>query len=168
MSFHEVALDTTFELVNGVEAELFAVPGKVPLFMEDRDVITDLEGEQTVGVRLKTVRNQAWYIPGCAKLTDNLKSRLQDEALVFFDGTVFENDEMQRAKVGVKTGTRMGHIAMSGEHGSIIEFSELNVQRKIYVHINNTNPVWNTSSEEHKIVKDAGWEIAFDGMEISQ
>jgi len=166
VSFHEVALDTTFELVNGVEAELFAVPGKVPLFMEDEEVITDLEGEQTVGVRLKTEQTQAWYIPGCAKLTDNLKSRLQDEALVFFDGTVFENDEMQRAKVGIKTGARMGHIAMSGAHGSIIGFSELNVQRKIYVHINNTNPVWNTSSKEHKIVKDAGWEIAFDGMEV--
>ena len=168
VSFHEVALDTVFELANGVEAELFAVPGKVPLFMESDDVITDLEGEQTVGVRLKAGQTQAWYIPGCAKLTENLKSRLQNEALVFFDGTVFENDEMKRTKVGEKTGARMGHIAMSGAHGSIIGFSELNVQRKIYVHINNTNPVWKTSSAERQVVTDAGWEIAFDGMEVLQ
>jgi len=166
VSFHEIQLNEPFELVTGVVAELFAVPGKIPLFMEEGDVVTDLEGEQTVGVRLQSGDLQAWYIPGCAKLTDDLKARLQDEALVFFDGTVFNNDEMQKAKVGKKTGARMGHIAMSGETGSLIGFKDLNIKSKIYIHINNTNPVWNKTSPERKVVEDAGWQIAYDGMEV--
>ena len=166
VSFHEIQLNDPFELVSRVEAELFAVPGKVPLFMEKGDVVTDLEGEQTVGVRLQVGSKQAWYIPGCAKLTDDLKARLQDEALVFFDGTVFNNDEMQKTKVGVKTGARMGHIAMSGSSGSLESFEKLNVQRKIYIHINNTNPVWNKASSEREAVENAGWEIGYDGMEV--
>ena len=166
VSFNEIQLNESFELVTGIMAELFAVPGKVPLFMEEGEVVTDLEGEQTVGVRLQSGVAQAWYIPGCAKLTDDLKARLQNEALVFFDGTVFNNDEMQKAKVGVKTGARMGHIAMNGEAGSLKGFEDLNIKSKIYVHINNTNPVWNKASSERKIVEDAGWQIAYDGMEV--
>ncbi len=168
VTFHEVALNHPFELVKGLEAELFAVPGKVPLFMEEGNVITDLEGEQTVGVRLQAQGSECmWYIPGCAKLTDNLKSRLKNASLVFFDGTVFNNNEMQTTKVGIKTGARMGHMPMNGEQGSIQGFSDLNVTRKIYVHINNTNPVWDRKSEERKIVEQAGWEIARDGMEVT-
>lgn len=166
VSFYEIQLNEPFELVKGVEAELFAVPGKVPLFMEEGDVVTDLEGEQTVGVRLQSGNSKAWYIPGCAKLTDDLKARLQNEALVFFDGTVFNNDEMKKAKVGAKTGARMGHIAMSGIDGSLEGFAKLNVERKIYIHINNTNPVWDKISVERKAVEQAGWEIGYDGMEI--
>lgn len=169
VTFHEISLNMPFELVTGVQAELFAVPGKVPLFMEQGDdVVTDLEGEQTVGVRLQTENSQAYYIPGCAKLTDDLKARLKDQSLVFFDGTVFDNDEMKKTKVGAKTGARMGHIAMNGSTGSLQGMSKLNIARKIYVHINNTNPIWDKSSIERKIIDDAGWEVAFDGMEVTE
>jgi len=166
VSFHEVLLNEPFELVSGVEAELFAVPGKVPLFMEEGDVVTNLEGEQTVGVKLQSNGHRIWYIPGCAKLTQDLKNRLQDAPLVFFDGTVFDNEEMQKTKVGAKTGARMGHISMSGADGSLQQCSDLNIGRKIYIHINNTNPVWDKASEERKTVDQAGWEIGYDGMEI--
>lgn len=166
IAFHTVGLDVPFELIPGVTAELFAVPGKVPLFMEEGEVVTDLEGEQTVGVKLDAASKRFWYIPGCAKLTDNLKTRLNGEALVFFDGTVFENNEMMLQKVGTKTGARMGHMPMNGHTGSISGFAELNIGRKIYVHINNTNPVWFPQSSERKTVQDAGWEVAYDGMEL--
>ncbi|MEP3631123.1 MAG: pyrroloquinoline quinone biosynthesis protein PqqB [Hyphomicrobiales bacterium] len=166
VKFHEIVLDTPFELVSGITAELFSVPGKVPLFMEKGDVATDIEGEQTVGVKLYNDSGCLWYIPGCAKLTDDLKRRLQGEAIVFFDGTVFNNDEMKKAKVGAKTGARMGHISMAGADGSLEGFAKLNVGRKIYVHINNTNPVWDKQSVERKTIEQAGWEIGFDGMEV--
>ena len=167
VDFQEIKLDEPFELVPGVEAELFAVPGKVPLFMEEGEVVTDLEGEQTVGVLLRNDNTRMWYVPGCAKLTDNLRDRMRGEKLVFFDGTVFQNNEMQQTKVGVKTGARMGHMSMDGPDGSMSAFAELNVERKIYIHINNTNPVWDSASPERKIVENAGWEISFDGMEVS-
>ena len=65
-----------------------------------------------------------------------------------------------------KTGKRMGHMSLSGPEGSIAAFSKLGVKRRIYVHINNSNPVLNENSEARKVVDAAGWEVGFDGMEV--
>ena len=67
-----VALGERFELVPGLTAELFAVPGKVPLYLEAETVVTDLEGEQTVGVALESRAGRAFYVPGCAAVTPAL------------------------------------------------------------------------------------------------
>jgi pyrroloquinoline quinone biosynthesis protein B len=83
-----------------------------------------------------------------------------------FDGTVFTDDEMLTAGVGTKTGARMGHIAISGPGGSLQAFGDLKAGRKIYVHINTTNPILEPGSEAERQVKAAGWEVASDGMEI--
>ena len=155
-----------FEIAQGLSAELFVVPGKVPLYMEGDMVDTELEGEQTVGVSLRAGDREAFYIPGCAKLTPDLGDRLRDAELVFFDGTVWENEEMIRLGVGAKTGARMGHMSMAGKNGSMEAFENLNVARKIYVHMNNTNPVFDPASDERKQVEAAGWDIAFDGMKV--
>jgi pyrroloquinoline quinone biosynthesis protein B len=167
VAFRVIELRAVFELAPGLRAELFPVPGKVPLFMEAGDVVTDLEGEQTVGVRLMAGPSEAWYIPGCARLTDHLAARLRGSELVFFDGTVFNNTEMPDRGTGEKTGTRMGHMAMSGPNGSLASFRDLDVKRKIFVHINNTNPVWQCDSLERETVENAGWQIAHDGMELA-
>lgn len=164
-----VPLGRAFELLPGLTAELFATPGKTPLFLEERDVTpqTDLLGEQTVGVRLTDGRSEVFYVPGCARMTPDLAERLRGASVVMFDGTVFHDDEMIREGVGHKTGTRMGHMAMAGPEGSLAAFAGLDVKRKIYVHINNTNPVWRPDSAERREVEAAGWEIAYDGMEIA-
>ena len=162
-----MALGQPAEIAPGVVAELFAVPGKVPLFMERGEVRTDLEGEQTVGVRLCAGGAVAYYIPGCARMTGTLAERLRGAELVLFDGTVWENDEMIRAGVGHKTGARMGHMAMQGADGSLEAFSRLGVVRKVYVHINNTNPVLDPETPERRAVEDAGWLVAEDGMELT-
>jgi pyrroloquinoline quinone biosynthesis protein B len=60
----------------------------------------------------------------------------------------------------------MGHISVSGQDGSIAALSKLNVGRKIYVHINNSNPILDENSEARKAVDAAGWEVGFDGMEV--
>ena len=166
VSFVEIELDSPFRILDEVAVTLFSVPGKVPLFLEEGEVVTDLEGEQTVGVNVSCGSRNFYYIPGCAKLTDKLKSRLRGASLVFFDGTVYDNDEMHKTAVGNKTGARMGHMAMGGPDGSIAGFSDLSVERKIYIHINNTNPVWQSNTMERLAVERAGWEIAYDGMEV--
>lgn len=162
-----VTLDTPFELVSGVTAEPFSVPGKVPLFMEGETVDTELEGEQTIGVALSAGGATAYYIPGCARLTPALEDRLKDAEMVIFDGTVWLNDEMARRGVGQKTGARMGHMSMTGEAGSIAAFAPLNVKRKVFVHMNNTNPVLDPSTDERAEVEAAGWIVADDGMEFT-
>lgn len=162
-----------FALTEGVTAEIFPVPGKVALYLEGEEirqsgsVATAIEGEQTVGVELSDGASRILYIPGCAVMTEALAARLDGADAVLFDGTVFHDDEMIRAGVGVKTGARMGHMAMSGEAGSMAAFAGLAVRRKIYVHINNTNPVLVEGSPERRAVEAAGWEIAEDGMEIA-
>lgn len=158
-----VRLGEPFELVAGVEAELFAVPGKVPLYLEGAVVATDVEGEQTVGVRL----GRTFYVPGCAAVTPALAERLAGAAAVFFDGTLWEDDEMVRAGVGTKTGRRMGHMPVSGPDGSMAAFAGLGVGRKVYVHMNNTNPLWRPDSAERAAAEAAGWEIGHDGMEVA-
>lgn len=160
----EIALDQPVEIVPGVTAELFAVPGKVPLYLEGDEVETGVEGEQTVGVALN---GRAFYIPGCAAVTPALAARLSGAELVFFDGTLWTDDEMILAGLGEKTGRRMGHVSISGPSGAIDAFAGLKVARKIFVHMNNSNPVLRPGSAERAEAEAAGWTIGQDGMEVA-
>ncbi|WP_037295599.1 pyrroloquinoline quinone biosynthesis protein PqqB [Roseobacter sp. AzwK-3b] len=163
---HPVALTQDFDLQSGLSARLFAVPGKVPLFMEGKDVQTDLIGEQTVGVRLTGNGKVAYYVPGCADVTDAVLEQLSDADLIFFDGTLWDDDEMIRSGTGIKTGRRMGHIPISGPDGSIVRLQGLRAA-KTFIHINNTNPILQPDSPERAFVEQSGWDIAHDGQEIS-
>ena len=162
-----IALDTPFELAPDLKATLFAVPGKVPLYMEGDVVETDLIGDQTVGVALESGGKTALYVPGCAELNDDLRSRIDSADLIFFDGTLWRDDEMVRAGLGQKTGRRMGHMSMSGPDGSIAAFAELTTAKKVFVHMNNTNPVLRPGSPERAEAEAAGWIIGQDGMEVT-
>ena len=85
--------------------------------------------------------------------------------VVFFDGTLFEDDEMIRNGTGDKTGRRMGHMPIDGEGGSLALLEGVTA-RRIFVHINNTNPILIDDSPERVYLQRRGWEIAEDGMEI--
>ena len=106
-----VALGETFEPLPGLKVELFPTPGKVPLWLEEGDVTTDQEGEQTVGAAVEVAGRRLVYAPGCSRVTEALHARIEACHALFFDGTLFEDDEMIRAGLGEKTGRRMGHIA---------------------------------------------------------
>lgn len=156
----------------GLEIETYVVPGKIALFLEDGSdpVNYGSEAGDTVGVRISepgmSASRQAHYIPGCARVTDDLRSRLSGIGCLLFDGTVYTDTEMPDAGVGAKTGQRMGHIAMSGEHGAIAALAGADLGQRIFVHINNTNPVLDPASAERKAVEAAGWHVGFDGQEI--
>ena len=164
-----IELEQTFDLLPGLSATLFAVPGKVPLFMEGDhggdNVQTDVMGEQTVGVEISDGQRVFYYIPGCARMIPTLADKLRGAELVLFDGTLWADDEMIQQGVGQKTGARMGHMSISGTDGSMAAFADLEVRRKVYVHLNNTNPVWRDGPERAEAGAN-GWEIAHDGMEI--
>ncbi len=155
----------------GLTIKAFAVPGKVALFLEDENQGPDFgtqEGD-TIGLEITETSTGAkfYYIPGCAEVDAPLAERLKDAALVLFDGTLYTDDEMLSQGLSHKTGKRMGHISISGSDGSIAAFEPLNVKRKIYVHINNSNPVLDENTPERKATEAAGWEVGYDGMEIS-
>ena len=69
--------------------------------------------------------------------------------------------------VGSKTGRRMGHISMSGPDGSMAALAGLGIRRKVYVHMNNTNPVLRPDASERAEAEAAGWTIGQDGLEIA-
>jgi pyrroloquinoline quinone biosynthesis protein B len=167
-------LDETISLT-GAAAELdlavcaFAVPGKLPLYLETAGQDPGLSEEgDAVGLEIidRAADNSFFFVPGCAAMTEALRRRLAGAALVFFDGTLWRDDEMIRAGIGEKTGRRMGHISMSGDEGAIAAFRDLGVRRRIFLHINNSNPVLLDDSAERREAEAAGWEVAYDGMEV--
>ncbi|HVJ34665.1 MAG TPA: pyrroloquinoline quinone biosynthesis protein PqqB [Terriglobia bacterium] len=151
----------------GLTIEAFPVPGKVPLFLESRNV-GNLAGvaEDTTGLRVSQGATSFFYIPGCAELTPALRAQLRGAQLVFFDGTLWSDDELVRLDISSKTGKRMGHMSIDGEDGTIAAFRDLDVGRKIFIHVNTTNPIFDEESKEHAAMRRAGWEVAEDGMEI--
>jgi pyrroloquinoline quinone biosynthesis protein B len=153
----------------GLQVEAFAVPGKVALFREagGSDPGRADTGD-TIGLRLSagTGGDALFFIPGCAALTEELRDRLRGAACVFFDGTLWRDDEMLRAGAGTKTGARMGHMSLDGPGGTLAGFAGLGVRRRVLIHLNNTNPVLLADSPERAAVAAAGWEVAEDGMEV--
>jgi len=154
----------------GVTVENFPVPGKVALYLEDKsrpEANFGSDRGDTIGVRISGATGKSvFYIPGCARIDALLRARVEGADCLLFDGTVYTDDEMIAAGVGEKTGARMGHLAMTGDAGSIAGVANANIARRVFVHINNTNPVLDENSAEHAEVRAAGWEVAHDGMEL--
>ncbi len=159
-----VALGAPFALPGGLVAELFAVPGKVPLYLERDGAALSGEAEDTAGLRLADAAGASClFVPGCARLAPALAERLRGAGLVFFDGTLWTDDEMIREGSGAKTGQRMGHMSVES---TIDAFRDLGVARKVFIHINNSNPLLLDDSPERAVAARHGWEVAYDGMEI--
>jgi pyrroloquinoline quinone biosynthesis protein B len=161
-----VALGQVFALPNGLHAELFAVPGKVALYLEKGEPELAAESGINVGVEVARDGARLLYVPGAAALTEPLLERLRRANVVLFDGTLFDDREMIVSGTGTKTGRRMGHIPLDGADGSLHQLSSL-AGRRILTHINNTNPILVDGSPQRRKVEAAGFEVARDGMEIS-
>jgi len=171
-----IEVDETFEPVlpdgsqSGIEILPFAVAGKSAWYLEGKvHPAGEFGAGDTLGLRIgdKTSGKFFFFLAACAGVTEDLKSRLAGAPLVFFDGTVWRDDELMTAGLGNKTGQAMGHIAMSGETGAIAALSGLGIDRKIFLHINNSNPALLHDSAERKIAERAGWQIPTDGTEIA-
>ena len=171
----EIKLDQPFPINGpdgplGLEAEAFDVPGKVALYLEDASAGPGFGTQEGDTIGLKVTEQSSgktfYYIPGCAELDDKLRTRLTNAPLIFFDGTLYTDNEMLDQGLMPKTGKRMGHMSISGPDGTIAAFKDLNVDRKIFVHINNSNPVLDDNSEARKNTEQAGWEVGYDGMEV--
>ncbi|MDE1935097.1 pyrroloquinoline quinone biosynthesis protein PqqB [Bradyrhizobium sp.] len=168
-----IAIDEPFEPAlpdgspSGIEIVPFEVTGKSAWYLEGERQ-SDRAGD-TLGLRIreKATDKFFYFLAACAEITEDLKSRLKGAPLVFFDGTVWRDDEMILAGLSTKTGQSMGHISMSGERGVIAALESLGIERKIFLHINNSNPVWLHDSAERKAAERAGWQIPADGTEIA-
>ena len=176
VSREAINLDEEIDLLDGMGEAVgikvipFAVPGKVALWLEDEKKGVDLGavGEDTIALEVKDSSGETkfFYMPACAKMTPELEARIRGAELIFFDGTLWVDDEMVRDGVGVKTGQRMGHMSVSGDDGTMAALSALDIKRKIFIHINTTNPILIQGTEERLAAEQAGWEVSYDGMSI--
>jgi pyrroloquinoline quinone biosynthesis protein B len=155
---------------SGIEILPFEVPGKSAWYLEGKAHPAGNDGAgDTLGLRIgdKATGKYFYFLAACARVTDDLKSRLAGASAIFFDGTVWRDDELIAAGLGNKTGQGMGHIAMSGDHGAIASLAGLDTGKKIFLHINNSNPALLHDSAERRIAERAGWQIPADGTEMT-
>jgi pyrroloquinoline quinone biosynthesis protein B len=170
-----IAIDAAFEpkLPDGTRCGMeilpFAVAGKGAWYLEGKAHPAGADGAgDTLGLRIgdKATGKHFYFLAACAQVTPELKTRLNGAPLIFFDGTVWRDDELIALGLGSKTGQAMGHISMSGESGAIAALADLGIARKCFLHINNSNPVLLHDSRERAFAQGAGWEIPADGTEI--
>lgn len=161
-----VTLGERVALHGNLTVELFAVPGKTPLYLETDDAPAITTDGVTVGAALSDGVSTALFIPGCAAMTPALAERVRGAKAVLFDGTLWRDDEMIQRGAGTKTGLRMGHMSLDGSEGTLAAFASLDGPRKFLIHINNTNPVLLDDSPERAAVERAGWVVTHDGQEI--
>jgi pyrroloquinoline quinone biosynthesis protein B len=166
-----IALDTPFEpwlqdgRPSGLTVEAFAVASKPALYLEE-SVATEEAGD-ALGLHIRRPDSAGVFVvPACGAVTPELAERLRGASAVFFDGTLWRDDEILRAGLGQKTGQRMGHVSMSGEDGAIRALADLGIRRRIFIHINNSNPAHLPHSLERRQLEEAGWEVARAGQEV--
>jgi len=153
------------EHASGLRYEAFPVPTKPPAYLMD---VVSQWSEGTIGYKIIDVwsgRSLA-YVPAIKQINANVIAMLDSCDCFFFDGTCWSDDELVTQGLAQKTALSMGHVPISGPDGSLVQLSSLRNARKIYTHLNNTNPLLIEDAPERRVVEEAGWEVAFDGMDF--
>jgi pyrroloquinoline quinone biosynthesis protein B len=148
---------------SGLLHEAFLVPGKPPAYLTG--IVTEWD-EATIGYKIidATSKRSLVYLPAIKHIDRAVMAMLENCDCFFFDGTCWSDDELVRVGLSQKTSLSMGHVPISGPEGSLVQLASLQRARKIYTHLNNTNPLLIEGSPEQRVVAEAGWEVAFDGM----
>lgn len=145
----------------------------VPLQGDFPDYVSDsLKGsfppeEAVIGLQLVHKEKRFFYAPSVPGVGDDWQRSVDESDMALLDGTFWKDDELIQAKRSRRTAREMGHLPLWGERGMLKRTFRLGKTKRVLIHINNTNPVLNEESPEHRAVRDAGWEIAYDGMEFN-
>ena len=145
--------------------EAIFVDGKVPTYV--RTPFDSLAGA-TVAYKVNdsSSGSSILYVPAIKHISEELVSVASECDCILFDGSFWSDDEMKLRGVGTRTALAMGHVPIDGPDGSLARLSHLCV-KKIYTHVNNTNPILDETSAERRAVEKAGWAVAEDGMDFA-
>jgi pyrroloquinoline quinone biosynthesis protein B len=162
----DIPLDRQF-LVGSARLEPLPLSGSFPGFVGASRLQASSAAEAVIGlcVSPQSGGSTLAFLPSVPALTDDLLARLRKCDVLLIDGTFWSDDEPSRIPGVDRTARQMGHVPISGTGGSLERLAELPL-RKVFIHINNTNPILDEESPEHRMVRDNGWEVAHDGMEI--
>lgn len=166
----EMHLGSPFSPHDGASIEITPqpMPGKVPLPLQ-RLSERSLDKESSIALVIRDAKSNrsVAYVPCCAEITEDVLCSLDGVDVLLFEGTLYRDRELIDLGLSQKTGAMMGHVSMSGPEGSIARLRSLKVGRRIFIHLNNSNPVLSEDSQERMAIAEAGWEVAHDGMEMA-
>jgi pyrroloquinoline quinone biosynthesis protein B len=147
---------------SGLLCETFSLHSRYPMYVAQSAGLSPQEASLGLIVGSSSGPRMA-YLPALPEIDDRLLERLQAVDLLLFDGTFWSDDELIKVQGTGATAREMGHIPVSSAVGSLQKLRLLQRPRKIFVHVNNTNPMLDESSPEYREVRAAGWEVAEDG-----
>jgi pyrroloquinoline quinone biosynthesis protein B len=164
----EFELSSVSAAGSGIRCLPFALSGNYPYYVDTDLALSLAAREALVGLRLQTSpdRGGLVYMPGVPSIEKSWMEHLENCDLLLFDGTFWTDEELIRVQGGGRTARQMGHLPISGPDGSMERLASLKRPRKIYIHVNNTNPILDEDSAEYHRVREAGWEVAQDGLEF--
>jgi pyrroloquinoline quinone biosynthesis protein B len=146
----------------GLKCEVHYLSGRYPKYVKTET--GKLAGEEaTAALFFSASGKRVAYIPGVGSLDNALLEKIQGSDLLLFDGTFWSDDELQRVQGSGETAHQMGHIPVEE---SLRLLRGIDVGRRMFIHLNNTNPILNEASSEHQAVRDAGWEVAEDNWQL--
>ncbi len=147
----------------GLKYQAYPVAGKVPVYARP----ATCDGSNLAYRIVETATGASlFYVPVIRELDDEIIAAISGCDCVLFDGSFWSETEMESRGAGTRTASTMGHLPIGGCDGSLARLGALGAIRKIYTHINNTNPILNEDSPERHAVIAAGWQVAEDGMEL--
>ncbi len=123
--------------------------------------------ESVIGLTLVSNEKRLFYAPNLPGTGDRWLRSVEESDLAILDGTFWKDDELNSVRKGSKSARQMGHLPLWGDRGLLRQPFRPSKTRRVLIHINNTNPILTDDSPESRIVRDAGWEIAYDGMELT-
>ena len=174
--WQDILLDRAFS-VGGASLEALTLPGSFPGFvsasrqaeLNPQDAVIGLliSPNSRADSGVNSNQRALAFLPGVAWVSDTLLGTLENCDILLFDGTFWSDDEPLGIPGITRTARQMGHLPLSGPGGSLELFATLRRPRKIFIHINNTNPILDEESREYRMVREAGWEVAHDGMELT-
>jgi pyrroloquinoline quinone biosynthesis protein B len=150
----------------GLLIEAVPAPGKLPIHLEG---LSAPDPGDNIGLSIREAASgrRLAYFPAAAALTPAVRDALADADCIFFDGTFWSSDELPALGLGEKRAEDMAHLPVGGSGGSLAALRGLGASRRLYIHVNNTNPLLRDDSPERAAVEAGGWEVARDGMEVS-
>ena len=148
---------------SGLRCEVHYLSGRYPKYVKAHNLVGN-EASAALFFESASGKRVA-YIPAVGDLSDALLEKIHDADLLLFDGTFWSDDELIRVQGSGETAHQMGHIPIE-ESLRLLKNITINVGRKMFIHLNNTNPILNETSPEHQAVRQAGWEVAEDNWQL--
>ena len=152
---------------SGITCTSISIPTRYPVYVSDSDPDLNPEDAALALIVTSDSGRVLVYAPTVAAVTQSLRKWVERADLLLFDGTFYGDDELIRVRGSGQRARDMGHLPVGGEDGSLRQLARLRVPRKLYIHINNTNPILNQTSPEYRNVREAGWELAEDGWQAT-